>query len=94
MAVPQARFLGLSSYDRERYDLPDDSTIMLNAKDESRAKQMMKYPWFAERKWQRELKKMLDSKVKLEIEALSRKGITFISDEYLPRKLKEKDWLV
>lgn len=94
MAVPKARFLGLSSYDRERYDLPDDSTIMLNNKDVVRAKQMMKYAWFAERKWQRELKKMLDSKVKLEIEALSRKGITFISDEYLPRKLKEKDWLV
>lgn len=94
MAVPKARFLGLSSYDRERYDLPDDSTIMLNDKDVARAKQMMKYAWFADRKWQRELKKMLDSKVKLEIEALSRKGITFITDEYLPRKLKEKDWLV
>ncbi len=94
MAVPKARFLGLSSYDRERYDLPDDSTIMLNSKDVSRAKQMMKYPWFAERKWQRELKKMLDSKVKLEIEALSRKGITFISEEYLPRKIEERDWLV
>jgi len=94
MAVPGARFLGLSSYDRERYDLPDGSTIMLNKKDETRAKQMMKYPWFQERKWQREMKKMLDSKVKLEIEALSRKGITFISDEYLPRKLAEKDWLV
>lgn len=94
MAVPSARFLGLSSYDRERYDLPDGSTIMLNKKDEERARQMMKYPWFQARKWQRELKKMLDSKVKLEIEALSRKGITFISDEYLPRKLTERDWLV
>ncbi|MDY0000654.1 MAG: DNA topoisomerase IV subunit A [Polyangia bacterium] len=94
MAVPTARFLGLSSFDRERYELPDGSTIMLNKKDEDRAKQMMRYPWFADRKWQRELKKMLDSKVKLEIEALSRKGITFISEEYLPRKLAERDWLV
>jgi len=94
MAVPKARFIGLSSYDRERYDLPDGSTIMLNKKDEERAKQMMRYPWFKERKWQRELKKMLDSKVKMEIEAISRKGISFISEEYLPRKIKEKDWLV
>lgn len=94
MAVPKARFLGLSSYDRERYDLPDGSTIMLNRKDEERAKQMLKYAWFKERRWQRELKKMLDSKVKMEIEALSRKGISFISEEYLPRKIKEKDWLV
>ena len=40
MAVPSARFLGLSSFDRERYDLPDGSTIMLNKKDEDRAKQI------------------------------------------------------
>jgi DNA topoisomerase-6 subunit A len=93
MAIPKARFIGLSSFDREKFDLPDGSTIILNQKDESRAKQMMKYPWFQDRKWQRELKKLLDSKVKLEIEALSRKGISFISEEYLPRKLTEKDWL-
>jgi len=93
MAIPGARFIGLSSFDREKFELPDGSTIILNGKDEARAKQMMKYPWFQDRKWQRELKKLLDSKVKLEIEALSRKGISFISEEYLPRKLTEKDWL-
>jgi DNA topoisomerase-6 subunit A len=93
MAIPKARFIGLSSFDREKFDLPDGSTIILNGKDEARAKQMMRYPWFKDRKWQRELKKLLDSKVKLEIEALSRKGISFISEEYLPRKLAEKDWL-
>ena len=93
MAVPEARFLGLSSFDRERYDLPDNVTITLDAKDENRAKQMMNYPWFQARKWQRELKKMMDSKVKLELEALSARGITFISKEYLPRKLKERDWV-
>ena len=93
MAIPSARFLGLSSFDRERYDLPDTVTITLDDKDETRAKQMMDYPWFQNRKWKRELKKMLDSKVKLELEALSAKGISFITDEYLPRKLREKDWI-
>ncbi len=94
MAVPSARFLGLSSFDRERYELPDNVTITLDSKDEARAKQMLEYPWFKERKWRRELKKMLDSKVKLELEALSAKGISFISEEYLPKKLSERDWLV
>jgi len=93
MAVPEARFLGLSSFDRERYSLPDNVTITLDNKDENRARQMMNYPWFQARKWQRELKKMLDSKVKLELEALSAKGITFISKEYLPQKLRERDWV-
>jgi DNA topoisomerase VI subunit A len=31
--------------------------------------------------------------VKLEIEALSNRGISFITEEYLPRKLRERDWL-
>jgi hypothetical protein len=29
----------------------------------------------------------------MELEALSGRGITFISTKYLPRKLKEKDWI-
>ncbi len=94
MAVPSARFLGLSAFDREKFDLPDTVTITLDEKDEARARQMMDYPWFKDRKWKRELKKLLDSKVKLELEALSAKGISFISEEYLPRKLAERDWLV
>lgn len=93
MAVPQARFLGLSSFDREKFNLPDNVTITLDIKDETRAKQMLEYPWFQDRRWKRELRKMLDSKVKLELEALSAKGISFISEEYLPRKLKDKRWI-
>jgi len=36
---------------------------------------------------------MMKTGVKLEIESLSNRGISFISEEHLPRKLKEKDWL-
>jgi DNA topoisomerase-6 subunit A len=36
---------------------------------------------------------MLRSGVKLELEALSSKGISYISEEYLPKKLKDKLWL-
>ena len=36
---------------------------------------------------------MLKAGVKLELEALSAKGISYISDDYLPKKLKDKDWL-
>jgi DNA topoisomerase-6 subunit A len=31
--------------------------------------------------------------VKLELEALSNKYFSFITDEYLPRKLRERRWL-
>jgi DNA topoisomerase-6 subunit A len=29
----------------------------------------------------------------MEIEALSNKGISFVTDEYIPRKLRDKDFL-
>ncbi|MBN2722718.1 MAG: DNA topoisomerase IV subunit A [Deltaproteobacteria bacterium] len=93
MAIPDARFLGLSSFDREKFDLPDVVTISLDKNDEKRAKQMLAYPWFKEAKWQKELKKLLDSRVKLELEALSAKGISFISESYLPEKISSGDYL-
>lgn len=93
MAVPSARFIGLSSFDRMKYDLPDNVTIKLDDSDVSRTKQMLNYKWFDKPKWKRELDQMMKSGVKLEIEALSAKGISFITEEYLPRKLGERDWL-
>ena len=93
MAVPAARFIGLSSQDKDRFQLSDNVTIQLNDQDISRAKQMLEYPWFQKRSWQREIRTMLRNKVKLELEALSNRGISFISEEYLPKKLKDKQWL-
>ena len=93
MAVPKARFLGLSSFDREKYSLPDNVTIKLDDQDERRAKQMLAYPWFQRRAWQKEIRAMMRAGVKLELEALSAKGISFISEEYLPRKIADGAYL-
>lgn len=93
MAVPSARFIGLSSFDRERYGLPDNVTIRLDDTDINRTKQMLSYKWFDKPKWRRELEHMVKSGVKLELEALSSRGISFITEEYLPKKLKDRDWL-
>jgi DNA topoisomerase-6 subunit A len=93
MAVPGARFVGLSSFDRDRFALPNNVTIRLDDSDVSRTKQMLSYKWFDKPKWKRELDHMIKSGVKLELEALSSKGISFITEEYLPRKLAERDWL-
>ena len=93
MAVPDARFVGLSSFDKDKYKLPSNVAIKMDDGDVSRAKQMLAYPWFEAKQWQREIQEMVRSGVKFELEALSRRGISFITEEYLPRKLKEKDWL-
>ncbi len=94
MAVPEARFVGMSSFDREKYQLPASVTMKLEEGDVSRAKQMLGYPWFQRKEWQRELTHMIKSGVKLELEAFSNKDISFITDAYLPKKLKDKEWLV
>ena len=93
MAVPKARFLGMSSYDAAEFDISPSVTIRLNDKDIARAKEIMAYPWFADRRWQREIKHMLKLGVKLELEALSSKEFSFIADTYLPQKLKKRKWL-
>jgi len=93
MAVPDARFVGLSSFDKDAYKLPSNVSIKMNDGDNDRAKQMLAYPWFKQARWQREIQEMVRSGLKFELEALSRRGISFITEEYLPKKLKDRDWL-
>lgn len=93
MAVPEAKFIGLSSFDQDKFQIPDNVAIKLTDEDEKRAKQMLEYPWFQKPDWQKEIQFMLKRGKKLEIEALSKRGISFISEEYLPKKIRDKDWL-
>ena len=71
----------------------NNATIKLNPGDIKRANDMMKYTWFRPKEWQNEIRHMLQVGYKLELEALSAKGIRFISEKYLPKKLAEKDFL-
>ena len=93
MAVPEARFIGLSSFDKGKYQLPSNVAIKMDDGDNNRAKQMLAYPWFKKAHWQREIQEMVRSGLKFELEALSRRGISFITEEYVPKKLKDRDWL-
>ena len=94
MAIPKARFIGMSSFDAERFGISRTVTIKLTDEDTRRAKEIVNYPWFARKKeWQKEIEHMLKIGVKLELEALSSKDFSFITETYLPEKLKKKQWL-
>jgi DNA topoisomerase-6 subunit A len=80
----------MSSFDANEFDIPPHVPMPLTDEDRRRAKEIRNYSWFARRLWQREIKHMEQLGVKLELEALSNKYLSFITDEYLPRKLKEK----
>ena len=93
MAIPKAKFIGLSSADPERYELPRNVGIKLNEKDIARAKELLNYQWFQKPAWQAEIKRMLASGLKYELDALANKDFQYLTKKYLPRKLKKKDWL-
>jgi len=93
MAIPDAKFIGLSSFDPEKHKLPRNVGIRLEDRDVSRAKEILAYPWFQKKEWQKEIKNMLASGLKFELDALANKNFQYLTTHYLPRKLKDKDWL-
>ncbi len=93
LGTPAARYIGLTTRDVEKFGIPKNVTIKLNKGDIKRTQEMLKYVWFKPKEWQEELKNMLRVGYKLELEALSAKGIRFISEKYLPQKIQEKDFL-
>ena len=93
MAIPSVKYLGITSADIEKYSL-QKNLIKLKEHDLARLKQMAEYDWFKNNKaWQKEFKMMKQLGSKAEIQALSARGVTFISNTYLPEKIKNKDFL-
>lgn len=93
MAILGVRFLGITADDIQNYDL-HKHLIKFKETDLSRLQQISKYEWFEKNKaWQRQFKMMKEMQAKAEIQALSARGISFISDKYLPEKIKKQDWI-
>ncbi|MCX6799228.1 MAG: DNA topoisomerase IV subunit A, partial [Candidatus Diapherotrites archaeon] len=93
LATPDTKYIGLTVKDVEKFKIPKEVTIKLNHLDVKRLNEMKGYEWFKNKLWQEEFQLMKDKAIKLELEALSKKGIRFITEEYLPQKMKSKDFL-
>ncbi len=102
LATPNARFIGVSmtdifGYGKKKPYLSEKErrNYIIKAKDADikRAYELMNYKWFQTKKWQIEIKIFLDKKSKLEIEALTSKGLKFLADKYLPEKIETGDWI-
>ena len=92
-AIPEAKFLGITADDIEKYDL-QKHLIHFKDTDKSRLKQIAQYAWFKNSTaWQRQFKMMHKMNAKAEIQAMSSRGITFISEQYLPEKIKNKEFI-
>jgi len=94
MGIPEAKYIGLRSKDFERCQLSNSVKINLNDQDIKRAKQIAEYPWFKDKKaWQKEIQTMLSNGFKLEVESLISKDISYVTEEYVPARLEDQDWL-
>jgi DNA topoisomerase-6 subunit A len=94
LAIPEAKFLGIRAKDFDECDLSEAVKITLNDNDIKRAREIAAYPWFAENKaWQKEIQKLLSNGFKMEVESLITKDISYVTEEYVPQRLKAKDWL-
>lgn len=94
LAIPEAKFLGIRSKDYEACELSDDVKIDLNERDIARAKQIAEYPWFQDKKaWQKEIQGMLRNGFKMEVESLITKDISYVTETYVPERLKAEDWI-
>jgi DNA topoisomerase-6 subunit A len=55
---------------------------------------MKAYPWFKDKKWQKEIDELLHNGFKMEVDSLLTKSISFITEQYIPKKLRDKDYLI
>ena len=94
LAIPEAKFLGIRAKDYKACGLSADVQIALNDNDIKRAKEIAAYPWFQGHKpWQKEIEGLLTNGFKMEVESLITKDISYVTEEYVPQRLKAKDWL-
>lgn len=94
LTTPDIKWLGLRPSDLNKYALPDQCRLDMTENDIKTGKELLKEDFIIKNKeWMKELQIMLDTKKKSEIQALSSFGFQYVTETYLPRKIKEGDWI-
>jgi len=94
LTTPNIMWLGLRPSDLDKYDLPDQCRLDMTENDIKTGKELLAEDFIQKNpKWMKELEIMVKTKKKAEIQALSSFGFQYLTEEYLPRKLKEGDWI-
>lgn len=94
LTTPDIKWLGVRPSDLDKYNIPPQCRLEMSEHDVKTGKELLEEEFVkANPAWHRELESMVKSKVKAEIQALSSFGFQYLSKNYLPRKLKEADWI-
>lgn len=86
LATPDAIWMGVWASDIQQYNLPSDP---FTDTDKKRTQDLLKDPRYQSKFWQKELKLFLKHGRKAEQQAFSRYGLSFVTEEYLPKKFEE-----
>ncbi|KAA0156384.1 hypothetical protein FNF29_01177 [Cafeteria roenbergensis] len=94
LTTSDIKWLGVRPSDLDKYNIPEQCRLPMKASDIKYGKALLEEDFVRRNpKWYAELEAMLSSKVKAEIQALSSYGFQYLTETYLPRKLKERDWI-
>eukprot|EP00730_Choanoeca_flexa_P003889 TRINITY_DN11533_c0_g1_i2.p2 TRINITY_DN11533_c0_g1~~TRINITY_DN11533_c0_g1_i2.p2 ORF type:complete len:408 (+),score=96.01 TRINITY_DN11533_c0_g1_i2:30-1253(+) len=88
------KWLGLRPTDLDKYKIPEQCRLPMTPEDIETGKRLLEADFITKNPaWVKELKLMLTTKVKAEIQALSNFGFQYLTEEYLPQKLQRGDWI-
>ena len=79
--------------DVKTFDVPKSAYIKLKDVDYKRIKEIEEYDWFKTPAWQKELKEIKAFGHKVEQDSLVAKSIEFTAKDYLPMKIRQKDFI-
>ncbi|XP_036960614.1 meiotic recombination protein SPO11 isoform X3 [Acanthopagrus latus] len=94
LTVPSVMWLGLLPSDLQRLRVPEDALIPLTRTDENKLTSLLKRPYLTSQPdWQKEMELMQQTKVKAEIQSLAAIGPDYLTNIYLPNKLRYGGWV-
>ncbi len=89
LVTPDAQVLGMMFSDIYEYNIPEVARLVATDEDINRANDMKKKPWLQNKQWQKELNLFLNKKEKCELDAFFKHGFKYLSETYLPEKLRQ-----
>jgi meiotic recombination protein SPO11 len=94
LATPQMNLLGVLCRDLQNYSIPRECLIPMKKQDMDRVDQMLAEPFVQNNpRWKADLELMKQLKIKAEIQAMTARGINFLTRVYIPSKLEAGDWI-
>ncbi len=92
-AIPEAKYIGMTMDDIDRYDL-QNVTENLGEGARKKLEHNLNYEWFQHHpEWVKQMKKMKKKGVRIEQQALANKSLEFVAEKYLPEKIENKEFL-